>query len=98
MYSGPYNIVAAAQQTRNVVPMLDQCWSSVVDGGPALGQHLLFLGGLVRTRAPGYTAVLTWLCLGLKHVCLNTLQGEILSRPEVSYKKKSNGVLVAFSF
>ena len=29
---------------RHVVPMLGQCWASVVDGGPALAQHLVFAG------------------------------------------------------
>ena len=27
------------QQTRDVVPVLGQCWASVVDGGPALAQY-----------------------------------------------------------
>ena len=27
------------QQTRDVVPILGQCWASVVDGGPALAQY-----------------------------------------------------------
>ena len=28
------------QQTRDIDKMLDQCWASVVDGGPTLVQHL----------------------------------------------------------
>ena len=27
------------QQTRDVVPMLGQCWASIIDGDPALAQH-----------------------------------------------------------
>ena len=27
------------QQTRNILPMLDQCWASLVDGGTTLVQH-----------------------------------------------------------
>ena len=28
-----------SQQTRDIDPMLCQCWASVVDGGPTLAQH-----------------------------------------------------------
>ena len=29
----------AAKQARDVVPVLGQCWASVVDGGLAMAQH-----------------------------------------------------------
>ena len=29
----------AAKQARDVVPVLGQCWASVVDGGLAIAQH-----------------------------------------------------------
>ena len=32
----PHN---TSQQTSDIHPMLDQCWASVVDGGPPLVQH-----------------------------------------------------------
>ena len=37
---GP-NVIGITQQTRtrDIYPMLDQCWASVVDGGPTLVQH-----------------------------------------------------------
>ena len=42
--------VEAAQQTRDVRPMLIQSWASVADGGPTLNQHWAnvpcLLGGL----------------------------------------------------
>ena len=28
-----------SQQTRHIHPMLDRCWTDVVDGGPTLVQH-----------------------------------------------------------
>ena len=31
--------ICLSQQTRDVLPMLAQCWASVVDGGPTLSQH-----------------------------------------------------------
>ena len=41
-----------SQQTRYVDPMLDQCWASVYDGGPALVQHWVDVSCLrVRTAA-----------------------------------------------
>ena len=30
------------KQTRGIGPILDQCWDSVVDGGPTLGDCILF--------------------------------------------------------
>ena len=35
----PCFLVYASQQTRYIEPMLGQCWSDVVDGGPILAQH-----------------------------------------------------------
>ena len=33
--------IAITQQTRDIEPLLVQCWASVVDGGPALNQQWL---------------------------------------------------------
>ena len=32
------------QQTRDIHPMLNQCWASVIEGGPTLGGCLVFVG------------------------------------------------------
>ena len=35
----PAVLCPAAQQTRHIDPMLDQCWPTVYDVGPTLFQH-----------------------------------------------------------
>ena len=35
------NVITCIQKTRGVDQVLVQCWASVVDGGPALAQHLI---------------------------------------------------------
>ena len=46
----------STQQTRDIEPMLGQCWTDVVDGGPALTQHwfnvscLLGISGYFTSR------------------------------------------------
>ena len=37
---------ASSAETRNMDPMLFQCWASVVDAGPALQQHWVNAGSL----------------------------------------------------
>ena len=32
-------IVVSSEQTRDIEPMLGQCWIDVLDGGPTLTQH-----------------------------------------------------------
>ena len=39
-----YVIVDTFKQTREVVPMLSQCWAIVIDSGPGLAQHVVFAG------------------------------------------------------
>ena len=39
-----------AQQTQGVDPTLGYCWTSVVDGRPTLGQHLVFSGSRATRR------------------------------------------------
>ena len=36
--SGTYRVKIITKQTRDVCPMFDECWPSIADGGPALGQ------------------------------------------------------------
>ena len=40
-WSAAHNVCMCetTQQTRDIDPMLDQCWASVVDGGQTLVQH-----------------------------------------------------------
>ena len=38
------------QQTRDIHPMLDQCWATVYDAGPALIQHCVDISRLVGSR------------------------------------------------
>ena len=50
------NDFVVSQQTRDIEPLLDQCWASVVDGGPTLNQQRLnislLLSGYVGFDAP----------------------------------------------
>ena len=47
-----------SRQTRDIEPLLDQCWASVVDGGPTLNQQWLNVSCLVgcpSRNQPGAT-------------------------------------------
>ena len=37
---------------RDIDPVLDQCWASVVDAGPTLNQHCAHYGSLVYGAGP----------------------------------------------
>ena len=41
-----------AEQTRDIEPMLDQCWADVVDGGPTLNQHWFNVSCLLENILP----------------------------------------------
>ena len=49
----------SAQQTRQIYLMFDQCWTNVVDGGPALVKHWVdvscLLGGVISTASTNDT-------------------------------------------
>ena len=54
-----------SQQTRYIAPLLVECWVNVEDGGPTLGQCIVFVGlGGANTaftcKVNRYTAF--WLC------------------------------------
>ena len=49
------------QQTRDIEPMLVQCWASVVDDGPALNQHWVNVSCLLGDTSPGDEILIcTW--------------------------------------
>ena len=47
-----------SQQTRDVQPMLFECWANVVDGGPTFKQHWLNVSCLLRYNYTVYTAII----------------------------------------
>ena len=52
IYCGFPGVWNAPQQTRRIDPMLDQRRADVVDGGPTLVQHLVFVSCLQAPHIP----------------------------------------------
>ena len=59
-----YKFSVVTQQTRDIDPMLRQCWNNVVDGGPALAQHWINVSFLLGSRPnPAHHMFKPRLCL-----------------------------------
>ena len=62
------------QQTRDIGPMLDRCWTSVVDGGPTMAQHWFdFSCSLTEHYICKYILILTYATVNIFYPSLSSL-------------------------